>query len=60
MRKVPPMKQKTILYLLCLLLFPTFGMAAEWRLIDMGIGIYDDSEYDGKLKILEKGTTWSP
>ncbi len=53
------MTRKFILYLFCLLLFPAITTAAEWRLLDMGVGIYDDSEYDSKLKILEKGTNWS-
>ncbi|MEW6670413.1 MAG: hypothetical protein AB1427_01845 [Thermodesulfobacteriota bacterium] len=52
------MTRKIIFYCLALLLFSIPASAAGWRLIDMGVGIYDDSEYDTKLKILEKGDTW--
>ncbi len=33
--------------------------ASAWPVKDIGIGIYDDSEYDRVLKIVEKGDVWS-
>lgn len=33
--------------------------SSKWPVKDIGIGIYDDSEYDTKLKIVEKGDVWS-
>lgn len=33
--------------------------SSAWPVKDIGIGIFDDSEYDTVLKIIEKGDTWS-
>lgn len=53
------MTPRTLLCLLCLSLLPAVAAAADWRLIDMGVGIYDDAEYDSKLRIVERGESWS-
>ncbi len=39
----------------------TYGKPSfeKWSLTDVGIGIYDQTEYDTKLVIVQKGTTWS-
>jgi len=41
------------------LLLPVAASAADWRLMDMGVGIWDDSAYDTQLKVVEKRDTWT-
>ena len=41
------------------LLLPYAASAADWRLMDMGVGIWDDSAYDTQLKVVEKRESWT-
>jgi len=41
------------------LVLPAAASAADWRLMDMGVGIWDDSAYDTQLKVVEKRESWT-
>ncbi|MBU1013379.1 MAG: hypothetical protein KKG99_10255 [Bacteroidetes bacterium] len=38
---------------------PTKQSVSGWQVKDIGIGIYDQTEYDKVLKIIKRGDTWS-
>ena len=40
-------------------LLPFTASAADWRLLDKGVGIWDDSAYDTQLKVVEKRESWT-
>jgi hypothetical protein len=53
---------RRILIVICVigsLLIPAASYASDWRLLDMGVGIWDDSAYDTQLKIVEKRENWT-
>lgn len=55
------MKERILLLgvVIVALVVPWSAGAAEWRLLDSGVGIWDDSAYDTQLKVVEKRDTWS-